>query len=199
MTKFKFISLSFLLFLVPLSLSGYDIPISDDRKYFSPLGSDRTLGYKSLRHRLIGEYGDYRKSTVSGHKHSGIDIQGKFGETVYSIGKGRVTHIFRPFPHKTIYIQHDNGAGAPFYSVYIHIEDILVNVGDWVTENTPIARIFNRGELGAAKFYTPPHLHFEIRHNISDRGNATFKSMSIPELNKYCMDPLEFFKRISKE
>ena len=199
MNKSRILSLVFILLLNPLSVSGSDIIFFDNFKYFLPLGNDRTHDYKSLRHRIIGRYGDYRKSAISGHRHSGIDIQGTFGETVYSIGKGRVTHIFRHFPHKTIYIQHDNGAGASFYSVYIHIEDIRVNVGDWVTENTALARIFNCEELRAAQFCTPPHLHFEIRHNISDRGDATFNCMSISDLDRYCMDPLQFFRRVSKE
>ncbi len=165
------------------------------QKYFIPIGIDRTADYNKLTEKIIGQYGVHRSSNVHGHKHSGIDIQGDFGETVYSIGKGTIIKIFREFPHKTIYIQHNENDDALFYSVYIHVEDIQINIGDPVSENTPIARIFNREELILANFGTPPHLHFEIRHNIDDMGEATFKSMTLSELNKYCIDPLKFFNK----
>ncbi len=168
-----------------------------DLVYYIPLGNYRT-DYAKLKERIIGKYGDYRSSNVPGHKHSGIDIEGNFSEPVYSIGKGTVTHIFRGFPHKTIYIRHSDGKGMPFYSVYIHVEDIKIKVGDRVTKNTIIARIFNKEELMSSNFGTPPHLHFEIRHNINDKGEASYKSMSIYELNQYCMDPLIFFNNTLK-
>ena len=163
--------------------------------YFIPLGKDRTAGYNKLKMRIIGRYGEYRKSNVPGHLHSGIDLEGKYNEPVYPIGDGTVTHIFRRFPHQTVYIMHDDSSGKPFYSAYVHIEDIKVRVGDRVTKDTIIARIFNEDELRDSKFGTLPHLHFEIRHNIDDNGAASYKSMNITELNKYCIDPLIFFKK----
>jgi len=193
-----------IIFLVPILLffmpefifcnEQAEIPTYDHR-YFVPLGHDRTTDYNSLKKRIIGRYGDYRKSNVPGHKHSGIDLEGNFSEPVYPIGEGKVTHIFRSFPHKTIYIMHNDSRGKPFYSAYVHIEDIKVRVGDRVTKDTVIARIFNEEELRASDFGTPPHLHFEIRHNIEDNGTASYKSMNISELNKYCIDPLIFIKK----
>lgn len=199
MKKLKTILISLFVFIIPSSLSGTDFLISDDCKFSVPFGGDRRGDYSELRNRIIGKYGDDRISYVRGHKHSGIDIKGDFSETVYSIGEGEVIGIFRNFPHKTIYIRHSIGLNIPIFSVYMHVEDVRVHVGELVTKKTPIARIFNREELKAANFGTPPHLHFEIRHNISDNGEATFKSMSIRDLNNYCMDPLEFFKKILKK
>lgn len=167
--------------------------LKSDLNFFSPLGNDRS-DYTKLKNRITGNYGDYRRSNVPGHKHSGIDIKGNFNEPVYSIGKGTVTHIFRRFPHKTIYIRHSHSKNMPFYSVYTHVKDIKIRIGDNVSEDTIIARIFNKKELEYSNFGTPPHLHFEIRHNIDDKGEASFKSMSISELNEYCIDPLIFFK-----
>ena len=190
----KFILLSSLIIVLPLSLYGADRLLVDHSEYWLPLGNNRTINYNKLDQRIIGKYGDNRNSKIKGHKHSVIDIQGDFAETVYSIGKGEVTHIFRDFPHKTIYIRHNDRKNTVFYSVYIHIEDIKVYVGDLVTKHTPIGRIFNPEELILADFGTPPHLHFEIRHSIDDKGETTFKSMSVQDLNKFCIDPLEFFK-----
>jgi len=166
-----------------------------DYDYFVPIGLDRTSDYNKLKERIIGRYGDYRKSNVPGHKHSGIDLEGKYNEPVYPIGDGTVTHIFRSFPHKTIYIRHNDSRGKPFYSAYVHVTDIKVRTGDRVTKDTVVARIFNEEELKSSNFGTPPHLHFEIRHNIDDNGTASYKSMNIDELNKYCIDPLIFFKK----
>ena len=187
-----------LIIFLPQSLYGADRLLLDASEYLLPLGKNRTLYDSKFTQRIIGKYGDNRISKIKGHKHSGVDIQGDFGETVYSIGKGTVTHIFRNFPHKTIYIRHNDRKNIVFYSVYIHIEDIQVNVGDPVTKDTPIGRIFNHEELISADFGTPPHLHFEIRHCIDDKGEASFKSMSIQELDKYCLDPLRFFKLINR-
>ena len=192
MIKIKLI-LSFL-FLVQGLAIGADI-FAPDQRYFAPLGNERRADYHNLKNRIIGLYGENRNSYVQGHKHSGIDIKGCFNETVHPIGNGIVIDIFRDFPHKTIYIQHHKSEDILFYSVYIHVEDIQVNVGDYVSENSPIARIFNNEELALADFGKPPHLHFEIRHNIDDRGEATFKSMNITDLNEYCIDPLKFFEK----
>ena len=187
---------SIIIFFLPgfvFSDEGVEI-LTYGQKYIVPLGRDRAADYTKLKKRIIGRYGDYRKSHVPGHSHSGIDIKGELSDPVYPIGEGTVTHIFRSFPHKTIYIMHNDSRGLPFYSAYVHVEGIKVRIGDKVTKDTVIARIFNEEELRNSKFGTPPHLHFEIRHNINDDGAASYKSMGIPELNKYCIDPLIFFK-----
>ena len=183
------------LLLILLTKAGSDPLGYDEINYFLPVGNDRSHYFKDLTDRMIGRYGDYRKSYIRGHKHSGIDIKGNFNEPVYSIGKGVVSQIFRDFPHKTIYIRHQDVGGTPFYSVYIHVEDIQVHIGENVTENTIIGRLFNPKELNQSDFGTPPHLHFEIRHNIDDKGNASFSCMTIRELNNYCTDPLIFFEK----
>ena len=183
------------LILILLTKTGSDSFGYDEINYFLPVGNDRSHDFKDLKDRIIGRYGDYRKSHIRGHKHSGIDIKGNFNESVYSIGQGVVIHIFRDFPHKTIYIRHQVERGTPLYSVYIHVEDIRVHTGESVTENTIIGRLFNPIELEQSDFGTPPHLHFEIRHNIDDKGNASFSCMSILELNDYCMDPIMFFRK----
>jgi murein DD-endopeptidase MepM/ murein hydrolase activator NlpD len=183
------------LILIIITKAGSDSLGYDEINYFLPVGNDRSPHFSDLTDRIIGRYGDYRKSHIRGHKHSGIDIKGNFNEPVYSIGQGVVSHIFRDFPHKTIYIRHQDERVTPFYSVYIHVEDIQVHIGESVTENTIIGRLFNPIELEQSDFGTPPHLHFEIRHNIDDKGNASFSCMTIRELNDYCMNPIMFFRK----
>jgi murein DD-endopeptidase MepM/ murein hydrolase activator NlpD len=79
--------------------------------------------------------------------------------------------------------------------MYVHVEDIQVRVGDWVNENTHLARLFNAEELEQANFGTPNHLHLEIRKTLADKGRASYASMSMSALNMVCMDPLKFFKK----
>ena len=201
MIKITIIPIAIILFFTPAFLFGNEEITfhTYGQKYFLPFGHGRSTDLNILKKRITGRYGDYRKSYVPGHMHAGIDLKGDFNEPVYSIGKGTVTHILRDFPHKTIYIRHNDSRGKPFYSAYVHVEDIKIQVGDRVTKDTPIARIFNEEELRASDFGTPPHLHLEIRHNISDNGAASYKSMSVSELNKYCIDPLVFFEKLKQK
>jgi len=164
-------------------------------RFFLPLNSFETPDLKSLEKRVIGRYSDRRCSFVRGHKHAGIDIQGRYGEPIYPIGKGRVINIFRDFPNQTIYIKHVGPKHTVFYSVYIHVADVRVEIGDAVSENTVIARMFNQKELALSDFGTSPHLHLEIRHSVKDNGQATFSCMTLEELSQYCIDPMVFFQK----
>ena len=133
-------------------------------------------------------------SFVKGHKHSGIDLKGKISEKVYSVGTGQVVDIHLSFPHLTLVLKHYLSDGSIIYSSYKHIEDIMVKTGDKVDENTHLARLFNEDELKRSKFGVT-HLHFEIRKSIKDGGTASWTSMTMEELDKYCIDPMKFLKK----
>ena len=163
-------------------------------KFFSPLNDSNRTSFSSIQNRLISLYGEYRKSYKPGHLHAGVDLKGSYNETVFAIGTGHVYHIFREFPHKSVIVEHSLQDDAVLYSVYTHVEDIEVDVGDWVDERTPLARLFSEDELERANFGTPNHLHLEIRISIADEGRASYASMTRQELNKFCMDPIKFFK-----
>lgn len=158
--------------------------------FYSPFRDRTGYQFKYYQDRVISRYGVHRTSDVYGHKHAGIDIQGDCSQNVFAIGKGKVINIFREYPNRTIFIRHLVNGGEPVYSVYIHVENIRVNIGDEVTENTVLGRIFNKDELFRSEFHTPPHVHLEIRHNVDDNGEATFTCMTKEELDKYCLDPL---------
>lgn len=113
---------------------------------------------------------------------------------VYAIGRGQVYMVFREFPHQTVIVKHFLPEDRLLFSVYTHVEDVKVDAGDWVDEQTPLARLFDEDELERANFGTPNHLHLEIRKSIQDGGRASYASMSRQELNEFCMDPMEFFK-----
>ena len=189
-------------FVILLTVSAALLSGNSDKytgEYILPLGPFRQADFKEFKSRLTGRFGDYRKSNVPGHKHSGIDIKAGFSEQVFAIGEGRVVDVFGKFPNKTVFIEHRDNRGKIFYSSYVHLENITVKPGDVVNSSTSLGRIFNIKELGASGFNTLPHLHFEIRKDISDSGEATYNCMTKEELNRYFIDPVTFFKSIFKE
>jgi murein DD-endopeptidase MepM/ murein hydrolase activator NlpD len=164
------------------------------QEFHSPFNDPDRKSFASIKLRLVGTYGEYRKSYKPGHLHAGIDLEGSFGETVYAIGRGQVHLIFRDFPHLTVIVKHQLPDGNLFFSVYTHVEQVKVEVGDWVDEHSPLARLFFENELKRANFGTPNHLHLEIRKSIADVGRASYASMTMDELNTFCMDPMAFFR-----
>jgi len=167
--------------------------VCDD--FFSPFLETDRRDLSLVKKRITGIYGEYRRSYKPGHFHAGLDLKGNFNENVYAIGFGWIVQTFRQFPHRSVVVEHHLPDGRILYSMYVHIEDIQVQVGDWVDENTPLARLFNEEELERADFGTPNHLHLEIRKTLADKGWASYASMSLAELNTACIDPLKFFKR----
>lgn len=89
--------------------------------------------------------------------HLGLDLNGKAGDPVRPIMKGRVvkTEYSRFFYGKSITIDHKNG----YRSLYAHLSKINVKSGDLVTTQTVI------GEIGSTGRSTGPHLHLEVYKN----------------------------------
>jgi len=169
------------------------------KDFYSPFEEYDRKSLKALKHRLTGSYAEYRRSYRPGHLHAGIDLKGALDETVYAIGCGQVHLIFREFPHRSVVLKHLLPDGSLLYSVYTHVQDIRVQVGQLVSKDTPLARLFNKTELTQANFGTANHLHLEIRKSFADRGRASYSSMTLDDLNTFCEDPLEFFKGYLKE
>jgi len=164
-------------------------------EFFSPLGDPDRRNFANLRQRVSGLYGEYRKSYMAGHLHAGIDINGPFKGQVQAVGKGRVYLVFRQFPHLSVAVEHILPDGSVLYSMYVHVMDVKVAVGDEVDETTVLARLFDAEELAKADFGTANHLHFEMRSSLDDGGWASASSMTLEALSRYCRDPLSFFKR----
>jgi murein DD-endopeptidase MepM/ murein hydrolase activator NlpD len=99
--------------------------------------------------------------------HSGIDFANSVGTKISAITTGKVilTGDFY-FNGKTIVIDHGQG----FLSFYVHLNDILVNIGDEVETGKII------GLMGSTGRSTGPHLHI-----------STY-------LNQVAVNPALFFK-----
>ena len=86
--------------------------------------------------------------------HTGIDIDAPLGTEVFTAYKGKVTRVEEnEFYGKFVMVDHGGG----LVSLYGHLSEQKVNVGDEADENTVVGLSGNSGRS------TGPHLHFEIR------------------------------------
>jgi murein DD-endopeptidase MepM/ murein hydrolase activator NlpD len=149
------------LYPIPWALSPFD------HFYFSrPLGADEVNWPVS----------DYRYGIAAGaqYTHTGIDIPADNNIPVLAAGPGTVVWagwgLFTNEPGneddplgKAVAIRHDFGfQDQPLYTVYAHMRNIYVMVGQRVETGDLLGRV---GETGHA---TGPHLHFEVRVGAND-------------------------------
>ena len=101
--------------------------------------------------------------------HTGIDIPGDIGTPILATGDGKIVYagfgvyrggsdIFDDPYGKAIVIEHSFGyQGESLFTLYAHLDEILVEKGQAVTAGDQI------GLLGETGKTTGPHLHFEVR------------------------------------
>ncbi|WP_438943459.1 M23 family metallopeptidase [Nocardia otitidiscaviarum] len=88
--------------------------------------------------------------------HNGIDIAAPLGSPIYAVAAGTVVDAGPAAGFGLwVRIRHDDGT----ITVYGHMYDFIVSVGERVPAGMQIARIGNRGDS------TGPHLHFEVIQN----------------------------------
>lgn len=86
--------------------------------------------------------------------HTGVDIDGDWGEDVVAVEAGVVTRSdWNGGYGKTVIIDHGNGIS----SLYSHLSEQFVEVGDEVEKGAVV------GLVGATGTATDAHLHFEVR------------------------------------
>lgn len=86
--------------------------------------------------------------------HPGWDLTAPLGESVYPLMAGVVAEMGEEFKGYGRYLILDHGSG--FQTLYGHLLEIKVAVGEEVTKETMI------GEVGETGRTTGVHLHFEI-------------------------------------
>ncbi|NIP22967.1 MAG: M23 family metallopeptidase [Phycisphaerae bacterium] len=86
--------------------------------------------------------------------HSGLDIRGRHGESVWASNRGRVVvaeELF--FGGNTVVLDH----GLGIYTIYMHLSEIKVAVDDIVEKGKVV------GLVGSTGRSTGPHLHFSVK------------------------------------
>ncbi|BCU76079.1 M23 family metallopeptidase [Luteolibacter sp. LG18] len=131
--------------------------------------------------------------------HFGEDWNGRnggdtdLGDPVYSCGDGVVTWAYNVHQGwgNVVLIRHayrDPASGQVKFcdSLYGHLNEIMVKVGQQVKRGTQV------GTIGSNFGMYPAHLHFEIRHNIStgmqrESVNRDWVNWAVPSdfINKY--------------
>lgn len=107
--------------------------------------------------KVISKFGIQKHPTLNTiTENSGIDIKAKKGAPVRAILDGMITTItyIRGFGN-TIIIDHGSG----FYSVYTHVENVVIFENQYISTNTVIASVGDSGSLEGSL------LHFEIWKN----------------------------------
>ena len=115
--------------------------------------------------------------------HTGVDLPAPRGTDVLAAAPGTVVwagiglYTGSPLSLKDPYglavaIRHDFGyRGQQLFTIYAHMDEIEVVVGQWVNTGDAI------GKVGSTGNTTGPHLHFEVR-----LGDNSFYSTRNPEL-----------------
>jgi murein DD-endopeptidase MepM/ murein hydrolase activator NlpD len=88
--------------------------------------------------------------------HSGLDIDGNTGDTVFAAAAGTVAETgWDALKGNYIRLQHTKGLST----VYMHLSAVLVEKGDEVTKGMKI------GGIGSTGRSTGSHLHYEVEKN----------------------------------
>lgn len=141
---------------VPLALGEFD------HFYFArPIAAD-VINWPVANYR----YGGVFFADVT---HTGVDIPAETGTPVLAVAPGVVVWagwgLFSATPGNekdpygmAVAIRHDFGyRGEPLYTVYAHLSDFDVTVGQWVNTGTVLGQVGDTGNT------TGPHLHLEVR------------------------------------
>lgn len=124
---------------------------------------------------ISGNFGNIRKNGNIKLQHLGVDLDADVGEPVSAINDGKVVFMKNlTNDGKTVVIDH----GLGIYSLYLHLNEFKVSLGDMVKRGDIIATVGNTGySLGS-------HLHLSVKIN-----NGTSLAS---------VDPLRFIKSANK-
>ena len=110
--------------------------------------------------QITDAYG-YRTHPLTGKYswHNGVDFGAAGGTAIYATKSGTVTTAaYGEAWGYYVVINHGDG----YSSLYAHMPELIVSVGDYVTQGQTI------GTVGSTGWSTGPHLHFTIYYNGSD-------------------------------
>jgi murein DD-endopeptidase MepM/ murein hydrolase activator NlpD len=99
-------------------------------------------------------YGERRDPLDGAERfHAGVDLDAPYGSLVYACATGVVSYAGWNRGHgRQVIIEHAGG----YQTIYSHLSQVLVFVGNQLTVGAPLGRVGNSGRS------TGPHLHLEI-------------------------------------
>jgi len=112
---------------------------------------------RPIKRGWISSYYGMRTDPFTGRRehHKGMDLAGKEGSDVISVGAGVVTWAGDRYGYgKLVEVNHGNG----YATRYGHSAEVLVEVGDTVKKGQVLALMGSTGRS------TGPHVHFEVLH-----------------------------------
>ena len=113
--------------------------------------------------RIVTKFGRYRHPQLKTVTESiGIEISAPIGTPVVAVASGKITAITWQRGRGNIVIARHYGG---YYTVYTHLQEILVNIGDNVYMGEKLGTV---GESGSLK---GPLLHFEIWQGAQKKVN----------------------------
>ena len=123
----------------------------------SPSGSFSSLKGKlnwPVRGRIVSRYGKQQHPVLKTWTDNlGIDIKANPGDPVVAVGKGKVLWVtWQRGMENLVLIEHEGG----FYTVYGHLDEVLVKAGEDVAEGRSIGRVGDNQSLSG------PTLHFGV-------------------------------------
>ena len=118
------------------------------------------------RFRWTSGFGYRRDPKGAGNRmHSGTDMAGSYGTPIYATADGVVTHAGWDSGYgRQVTIRHDFGVST----LYAHLSDIDVSVGQRVSRGDQI------GDMGNSGRSTGTHLHYEVHLNGTPVNPMTF-------------------------
>jgi len=172
----------FLLLLVYI-LTGPASPVYPDYRtpFIAPLEGEIIVGFRQ-------SYCDEEKGKDS--KHTGIDIEGKYGQKVRAAGSGAVSYIgFSPIGGRTLVIKHNQ----KIRTTYLNLMNIYVSTGTYIKQGDIIASIGAVDDPSSSGC----HLHFGVIYNNKyldpeDLLNIDYRNISKFIFLKYLPSDFEF-------
>jgi murein DD-endopeptidase MepM/ murein hydrolase activator NlpD len=164
-------------------------------KWLAPFAAKDRAKMKSVR--IVSDFGAPRQSYVKGHWHTGSDIWPgvktvPFVE-VFAMANGVVVSIHLADPHQTVVVKHKLPDATYLWTSYKHLQSADVAIGQEVTPETKIGRLFTKAET-KKHGGDYDHLHLEVRTNVEDYGVGSWMTMSKADLGKRFLDPWKFLK-----
>jgi len=102
--------------------------------------------------------------------HAGMDFSANIGTPVYATGDGNVIHVdWKQGYGKCVIIDHGYG----YKTLYAHLNEYNVRVGQQVTRGQQIAEVGNTGKSTGA------HLHYEVRVKDQPDNPAKYYFMDL--------------------